>query len=151
MLITCPNEKENTSHNLMMWKCYEKVVHGKTRACLKNKVLRLQYNEITVHVFFSYTRPRLQKFILHNFMARFQEEQYKTCLETFPPEIVMSIIDFVEMYTFMDFNEVQEMHWHSFQLTILVHIYYQWNPTYLENPNIDAKKLIIEYNYYIFL
>jgi len=29
-------------------------------------------------------------------------------------------------------------------------IYYQWNPTYLDNPNLDAKKLILEYNYYVF-
>jgi hypothetical protein len=57
-----------------------------------------------------YIRPRLQKFVLHNFVAYFQEEQYKVYLETFPPSNVMSIIDFAEIYTFLDFNEIQEMH-----------------------------------------
>jgi hypothetical protein len=52
--------------------------------------------------------------MLHNFVACFQEEQYKICLETFPCDSIMSIIDFVENYIFMDFNEVQKMHWHSF-------------------------------------
>jgi hypothetical protein len=50
----------------------------------------------------------------------------------------------------MDFNEVQEMHWHNFQLTILVHISYQWNLAYLEDPNSNAKKLIVGYHYYLF-
>lgn len=74
MLITCSNEEDNASHKLMKWKCYEKVVHGKTRACLDNKVLSLQYKDTIAQVFFSYTKPRLQKFILHNFLAKFKEE-----------------------------------------------------------------------------
>jgi len=41
------------------------------------------------------------------------------------------------------------MHWHSFQIMILDHICYQWNPTYLANPTSTQKKLIIEYHYYI--
>lgn len=53
-------------------------------------------------------RPRLEKFKFHNFVARFQDEQYRTCLETFPAESVMSVIDFAEKYTFMDFNEIQK-------------------------------------------
>jgi hypothetical protein len=61
----------------------------------------------------------------------------------------MFVINFVENYIFMDFNEVQEMHWHSFQLTILVHICYRWNDAYIENPNSRAKKFIIEYHYYL--
>jgi hypothetical protein len=42
----------------------------------------------------------------------------------------MLVIDFVESYTFMDFNEEQKMHRHSFHLTISVHIFYQWNLAY---------------------
>jgi hypothetical protein len=71
MLITCPNEEDNASHKLMKWKCCEKVVHGKTKVGLDNKILRLQYKETITQVFLSYTKPRLQKFILHNLLARF--------------------------------------------------------------------------------
>lgn len=45
MLITCPNEKDKTSEKMVSWKCYKKVIHGKTRACLDNMGLRLQYKE----------------------------------------------------------------------------------------------------------
>jgi hypothetical protein len=41
MLMTCPMEENNTSTSLMYWKCYELVIHGKTRARKDNKVLRL--------------------------------------------------------------------------------------------------------------
>jgi hypothetical protein len=36
----------------MTWKCYEKVVHGRTRVGVDNKVLKLQYKEtITIDFF----------------------------------------------------------------------------------------------------
>jgi hypothetical protein len=110
MLITCPNKKDKKNEKIVSWKCYEKMIHGKTRASLDNMVLRLQYKETTTQVFLSYSRPKLQKFVTQNFVARFQEEQYKIFLETFPLESVMFVIDFVENYTSMDFNEIQEMH-----------------------------------------
>jgi hypothetical protein len=47
---------------------------------------------------------------LHNFEAAFQEEQYKIFLETFPYENIMFTMDFAKNYTFMDFNDIQEMH-----------------------------------------
>ncbi len=62
----------------------------------------------------------------------------------------MSIVDFVENYSFQEFNEVQEIHWHSFQLTTLIHICYQWNDAYLMDPNSVEDKYIIKYQYYFF-
>jgi hypothetical protein len=44
---------------MVSWKCYEKIIHRKTRAGLDNMVLRLQYKEATSQVFLSYARPRL--------------------------------------------------------------------------------------------
>ncbi len=56
----------------------------------------------------------------------------------------MFVVDFAKNYTF------QEMHWHSFQLTILVHhCYNQWNSTYIANTNYGENKLLIEYHYFI--
>jgi hypothetical protein len=34
------------------------------------------------------------------------------------------MVDFVENYSFEMQNEVQSMHWHSYQISILVHITY---------------------------
>jgi hypothetical protein len=61
----------------------------------------------------------------------------------------MYVVNFVENYTFQEYNEVQEMHWHSFQLTILVHNCYRWNPTYIANKNCGENKLFTEYHYFI--
>jgi hypothetical protein len=89
-----------------------------------NKVLRLQYKKTTSRFFLDYMRPRIRKFIIHNFIVCFQVEQYKICLDTFLKTSMMLVIDFAKNYTFKEYNEVQKMHWHSFQLTILVHICY---------------------------
>jgi hypothetical protein len=130
MLVTCLIEEDIASDKLMKWKCYVKIVHGKTRASLDNKVLKLHYKETTMQVFLSCIKPTLQKFIVHNFVVRIQKEVYKICLDIFLPKTIMLVIDFVENYTFMNFNEEQKMHRHSFQLTISVHISYQWNLAY---------------------
>jgi hypothetical protein len=61
----------------------------------------------------------------------------------------MSVVDFEKNYTFQEHNEVQEMHWHSFQLTILNHICYKWNPTYIANTNCGENKLFTKYHYFI--
>jgi hypothetical protein len=41
---------------------------------------------------------------------------------------VVYVVDFVENYTFETQNEVQSMHWHSYHISILVHIIYRHNP-----------------------
>jgi hypothetical protein len=86
------------------------MVHGKTRAGEDNKVLRLQYKETWAKVFLDYLRPKLKRFVLHNYVSKFQEEQYNICLDTYPPAFILSIKDFAENYSLQDFNEVQEMH-----------------------------------------
>jgi hypothetical protein len=52
----------------------------------------------------------------------------------------MSLIDFAENYIFMDFNEIQEIYWHSFQLIILAHVSYRWNLANISDVNSGVKK-----------
>jgi hypothetical protein len=42
-------------------------------------------------------------------------------------DIILSYIYFSENYAFKTQNEVQDMHWYNFQITILVHITYRMN------------------------
>ncbi len=74
----------------------------------------------------------------------------RVCLNTFPHDSILSMVDFAENYTFQEFNEIQKMHWHSFQFSILVHIYYHTSgiPTILTILNM-VRKLLNEYHYYI--
>jgi hypothetical protein len=55
-------------------------------------------------------KPNLEKFILHNYITKFQEEQYNIYLKTFPPPSILSDADFAENYSFQDYNEIQKMH-----------------------------------------
>jgi hypothetical protein len=51
-------------------------------------------------------------------------------MSNLPKDVILSHIDFAKNYTFQIGNEIQSMHWHSFQVTILVHITYRLNITY---------------------
>ena len=149
MLINCPLELSGDSKSLMQWNCYQKVKGGKTKAGKEYLVLRLQYKYTVARQFLSYLTPRMTKFITHNFVTQWEAEQYRVCLATFPPSSVVSVVDFAENYSFAEWNEIQEMHFSSVQLTILVHVFYRWNEEYIQNPNSGASKLITEYHYYM--
>jgi hypothetical protein len=43
--------------------------------------------------------------------------------------IVVSVVDFDKNYGFGVQNEIQSMHWHTYQMSILVHICFSWNLT----------------------
>ena len=43
-------------------------------------------------------------------------------MKEMPRDVLLSHIDFAENYSFEIQNEVQSMHWHSTQISILVHI-----------------------------
>ena len=77
--------------------------------------------------FISLFSSHLISFIKHNFVFRWQAQQFKDCLLKFPSNVVVSVIDFAENYSFKIHNEIQSMHWWSTQVTILVHITYVRN------------------------
>jgi len=72
----------------------------------------------------------------------------KAFLKDIPNGTILSCIDFFENYAFKTQNEVQDMHWYNFQISILVHITYRVNP---EFSTIDPQSFIIlqEVHYYI--
>ena len=59
----------------------------------------------------------------------------------------MSVVDFAQHYSFQVQNEVQSMHWHSYQVSILVHISFQRNPR--PNSNDDSTKTLVNCHFYI--
>jgi hypothetical protein len=64
-----------------------------------------------------------------------------------PPSTLISYVDFFENYTLKVQNEIQSMHWHNDQITILVHITYRLNPDWhAEN---DEPLLLKEFHYYV--
>jgi hypothetical protein len=62
-------------------------------------------------------------------------------------DMISSHIDFVEHYTFEIQNEIQSMHWYSFQVIILTHITFRVDP--MNELGIDKRKIIKETHFYI--
>ncbi len=56
---------------------------------------------------------------------------------------MVSIVDFAENYSF----EMQSMHWHTYQISILVHINFHHNPTL--DPYDEDSKILTKYHFYI--
>jgi hypothetical protein len=80
-------------------------------------------------------------------VARWEDAQFKTCFENFPTNIVVSIIDFAENYSFEIQNKVQSMLWHSYQVTILMHICWMQNPNpYPHDPDFQT---LMKYHFHI--
>lgn len=71
----------------------------------------------------------------------------KESLHSLPEDSVLSVIDFAENYNFGEQNEVQEAHWDSLNVNILVHIIYHLNPVI--NPNRKETWLLKEIHFYI--
>jgi hypothetical protein len=112
------------------------------------KKLTLVYKKTTSDEFVDYLKPKLHNFARHNFVSRWQDRQFKSSIKYFPAKIVVYVVDFAKNYTFETQNEVQSMHWHSYQISILVHITYQHNPQ--PDPYDEESWVFIGYHFYIF-
>jgi hypothetical protein len=145
LLRVCPFEM--SSVNLVKWKSIGYKVVGTTEEGNQRKASTLEYRETTPCELIEYLKPRLQAFVLHNYVASWQDFQFRELLSSVPPDTLVSCVDFSENYTLKVQNEIQSMHWHNDQVTILVHIAYQLNPGWtLENQELLLNK---EVHYYI--
>jgi hypothetical protein len=111
------------------------------------KKLTLVYKTTTSDEFIDYLKPKLQHFVKHNFVAWWENKQFKHSIKSFPTNKVVSIVDFAKNYTFEVQNEVQSMHWHSYQIFILVHISFCHNLT--QYPYDEDSKTLTKYDFYI--
>ena len=146
ILPMCPTEEDGLSPIYVAWKHYE-MQSITTRKGLQRKKLQLVYKDTTSRELIQYLKPKLQFFVRHSFVAKWEDEQFRTCLRTSPADTMVSVIDYAENYSFEVQNEVQSMHWHSYQISILVHI------TYVRNPHPDTEdestRNITSYHFYI--
>jgi hypothetical protein len=58
------------------------------------------------------------------------------------------VVDFAENYTFETQNEVQSMHWHNYQINVLMHKIYHHNPHL--DPYDEESQVLTKYHFYIF-
>jgi hypothetical protein len=138
---------EMSSEKLVKWKSIGYKVVGTTEEGNQRKASTLEYQETTPRELIQYVKPKLQAFLLHNYVASWQDFQFREFFSSVPPNTLVSCVDFSENYTLKVQNEIQSMHWHNDQVTILVHITYRLNLAWtLENEEPLLNK---EVHYYI--
>ena len=121
LLQWCPKEvgSEDSIIPVKMFEDVESLYEGQLRK--RKELVRKQFSPRSLIELFETT---LNKFIKHNFTYLWQASQFKLCVSQFPSDVVVSVVDFAENYTFREQNEIQSMHWWSVQVTIFVHITY---------------------------
>jgi len=111
------------------------------------KKLNLVYKKTTSDIFIDYLKLKLEAFVIHNFVAKWEDEHFKNSIKSFPLDLVVSIVVFAKNYKFESLDKAQSQHWFSYQISILVQI------TFCHNPNFDLYNedscIIIEYHFCI--
>jgi hypothetical protein len=79
----------------------------------EKKTSKGEYNETPPHDLIQYLKVCLKEFVLHNYIAHWQDVQFKEVLSVVFDDMVISCIDFSENYTMKVQNEIQNMHWHN--------------------------------------
>jgi hypothetical protein len=103
------------------------------------------YKETTPFELVKYFKLTLQKFISHNYIARWQDSQCKLAMEGLREGQILSHIDFSENYKFQTQDEVQSQYYHTVSVTILVHITYRL----VVNQARNTSKIVKESHFYI--
>jgi hypothetical protein len=86
--------EELISNQLVQWKSIGYEVLGKTSDERDKKAQKLEYHESHPIIMLEYLKPHLKEFILHNYIAQWQEMQFKQCLENPPSNTILSCVDF---------------------------------------------------------
>ena len=134
------------SNKRVIWQCFEKtIIPGTDEEGQPRKRIRDVYKETAPFELIAHLKPALQKFILHNFTARWQDAQARLAMSTMPRNVLLSHLDFAENYSFEVQNEIQSMYYHTFSVTILVHITYKMQ----QDDQTGEEKMLKETHYYI--
>ena len=56
---------------------------------------------------------KTQQHVNHVHVARWQDEQFRVCKDTFPIGTILSVVDFAENYTLQPQKEIQSQYYHS--------------------------------------
>jgi hypothetical protein len=70
------------------------------------KKLTFVYKKTKNEKCIEYFKPKLKNVVKHNFVLRWQDKQFKASIVSFPKNTIVSIVDFIENYSFEVQNEV---------------------------------------------
>jgi hypothetical protein len=92
ILHLCPEEL--ILENVIKWKNIGYDVVGQTPEGKEKKTLKVFYHETPFRELISNLKPRLQSFMTHNFVSKWQEHQFKSILGAVPSSSIISCVDF---------------------------------------------------------
>ena len=106
----CPKEVQTNAFQVTV-KMFEEVRYAKNDEEAGTKTHKdVVTKQMGCKDFISFLKGHLKTFIHHNYTARWQAQQFKDCIAKFPIDVVVSVIDFAENYTFKEKNKIQSMH-----------------------------------------
>ncbi len=111
-------------------------------------MIHLEHMQNQCSKYVDFMGSKLQQFVLHNFVATWQDCHYRLCMANQSPDYLVSYVDFAKNYSFMQLNEIQTHHWHNFQITILVHLTWRINHNFSVG-NDEKTRMITKYHFYI--
>jgi hypothetical protein len=100
----CPRELQ--FDKLIEQKSIRYEVVGKINEGGEKKAQKLEYHLIMLKELLEFLYPHLKEFVLHNYVSRWQDLQFKKCLENFHHKTILSCVDFTENYTMKIQNKV---------------------------------------------
>ncbi len=110
--------------------------------------MRLVYKSIVSSELMQYLKPKLQFFasaiLWQAGKIRCSNLVFKNCTD----DTIVLVIDFAKNYSFEIQNEMQSMHWHNYQVTILVHI--TWVKNRRPNLHDERNKTLMKYYFYVY-
>lgn len=63
------------------WRRFEKEFAGETCEDKQKKVVRLEYKVSSLLEFLRYAALKMKDFLMHNFIAQWQDKEYKLCVQ----------------------------------------------------------------------
>lgn len=101
----CPRELSDAGDTLVRWKAYEYVTEEAKKGGTRKRI-KLLYKDSPPSVVIEQFNLQLNTFINYNFRSYWQHMQFKECIGNFPNDVVVSVVDFAENYTFKIQNEI---------------------------------------------
>ena len=125
-LLFCPSELSPHSAALVKWKRFENVEVGINLDSGDPKfIVQEAYKETLPFELVNFFKPILQKFICHNYIAKWQDTQARLALSSLREGDLLSYLDFAKNYTFQVQDEVQSEYYRSVSVTFSIHITYR--------------------------
>ncbi len=66
------------------------------KVCKPCKKLTLVYKCTTAYELMEYMKPKFKTFVRHNFVAQWQDKDFKICIKSFPIGSMVLVVDFAK-------------------------------------------------------